>query len=380
MKTPNYSLRLVRERKGWTQEQLAEQIEASAISVHRWECGAAFPNHYYRQKLCDLFGLDAEVLGLVPDVSATSSQLADEQYDPTIPGSPPDPLVKSSILPLVPPPPKKLISHRPMSSIHNQELLVHTTQAVRTITLNRPDRLNALNAALAEAIQAAIADASVDDAVRVIVLTGAGRGFCAGLDLSDSGAAALDGQDRHSRLDVLGWVGRQALTLTQCDKPIIAAINGAAAGAGLSLALAADIRLMAAGTRITTGYLRRGLVPDGGMAYFLPRLVGASRAAELILTARDIDAEEAERIGLVSRVLPAEGFQETTASYAADLASGPPIAQTLAKRLLAQSPDLDLRTMLQLELTSIKMCFTTDDVREGMRAFLEKRKPIFQGK
>jgi 2-(1,2-epoxy-1,2-dihydrophenyl)acetyl-CoA isomerase len=267
-----------------------------------------------------------------------------------------------------------------MSITQNQELLVQTVQGVRTITLNRPDRLNALNAALAEAIQAAIAAASADDEVRVIVLTGAGRGFCAGLDLSDSAAAALDGQSRHAKLDPLGWVGRQALTLTQCDKPIIAAINGAAAGAGLSLALAADIRLMAAGTRITTGYLRRGLCPDGGMAFFLPRLVGTSRAAELILTARDIDAEEAERIGLVSRVFPAEGFQEAVASYAADLASGPPIAQTLAKRLLAQSPDLDLRTMLQLELTSIKTCFTTEDVREGMAAFLQKRKPSFQGK
>jgi 2-(1,2-epoxy-1,2-dihydrophenyl)acetyl-CoA isomerase len=268
-----------------------------------------------------------------------------------------------------------------MSITQNQELLIQTARGVRTITLNRPERLNALNTALAESIQEAITEASVDDAVRVIVLTGAGRGFCAGLDLSDGIAGAgLEGQDRHTRLDVLGWIGRQALTLTSCDKPIIAAINGAAAGAGLSLALAADIRLMAAGTRITTGYLRRGLVPDGGMAYFLPRLVGASRAADLILTARDIDADEAERIGLVSRVLPAEGFQEAVASYAAELASGAPVAHTLAKRLLAQSQDQDLRTMLQLELASIKMCFNTEDVREGMMAFLEKRKPVFQGK
>jgi 2-(1,2-epoxy-1,2-dihydrophenyl)acetyl-CoA isomerase len=267
-----------------------------------------------------------------------------------------------------------------MSTTTNEQLLMQTAQGVRTITLNRPDRLNALNTALAEAIQSAIADASADDDVRVIVLTGAGRGFCAGLDLSDGAAAAFETQGRHDQLDPLGWVGRQALALTRCDKPIIAAINGAAAGAGLSLALAADIRLMAAGTRITTGYLRRGLVPDGGMAYFLPRLVGASRAAELILSARDIDAEEAEQIGLVSRVLPAEGFQEAVASYAADLASGPPVAQTLAKRLLIQSPDLDLLTMLQLELSSIKVCFGTDDVREGMMAFLQKRRPVFQGK
>ena len=267
-----------------------------------------------------------------------------------------------------------------MALVQNEQLLVQTEQHVRTITLNRPERLNALNTELAEAIQAAVKNATLDDDVRVIVLTGAGRGFCAGLDLTGSAAADLEGQTRYERLDPLGWVGRQALTLTQSDKPIIAAINGAAAGAGLSLALAADIRLMAAGGRITTGYLRRGLCPDGGMAYFLPRLVGASRAAELILSARDIDAEEAERIGLVSRVLPAEGFQQAVANYATDLAGGPPIAQTLAKRLLIQSPDQDLRAMLELELASIKRCFTTEDVREGMAAFLQKRKPAFQGK
>ena len=137
---------------------------------------------------------------------------------------------------------------------------------------------------------------------------------------------------------------------------------------------------MADGTRITTGYLRRGLSPDGGMSYFLPRLVGASRAAELILSARSIDAEEAERIGLVSRILPAEGFQEAVQAYAADLASGPPIAQTLAKRLLVQSLGQDLRTQLEMELTGIKRYFNTEDIREGIQAFLQKRKPVFKGK
>ena len=267
-----------------------------------------------------------------------------------------------------------------MTTVTYEHLLVETKGGVQTLTLNRPERFNALNAQLAEDIQAAIAAASADDAVRVIVLTGAGRGFCAGLDLTGAPRTPFDEQSRHERFDPLGWVGRQALVITSCDKPVIAAINGAAAGAGLSLALAADIRLMAAGAKVTTGYLRRGLCPDGGMAYFLPRLVGASRAAELILSARDLTAEEAERIGLVSRVLPAEGFQEAVASYAADLASGPPIAQTLSKRLLVQSPDLDLPTMLRLELASIRTCFTTEDVREGMTAFLEKRRPAFQGK
>ena len=135
-----------------------------------------------------------------------------------------------------------------------------------------------------------------------------------------------------------------------------------------------------AGARLTTGYLRRGLSPDGGMSYFLPHLVGASRAAELILSARSIDAEEAERIGLVSRVLPAESFQEAVASYAADLASGPPIAQTVTKRLLVQSLGQDLRTQLEMELTGIKRYSNAEDLQEGIQAFLQKRKPVFKGR
>jgi 2-(1,2-epoxy-1,2-dihydrophenyl)acetyl-CoA isomerase len=261
-------------------------------------------------------------------------------------------------------------------------LLVDTTPAgVRTLTLNRPDVLNAVNTVLADEIPAAIAEASRDDAVRVLVITGAGRGFCSGLDLVEA-----SGRDRSApanprrRLDDLGWVGRQALALVGCDKPVIAAINGVAAGAGFGLTLGADIRLMSAGATLTTGYVRRGLSPDAGVTYFLPRLVGLSRATELILTARDFGAEEAERIGLVSRVFPAEGFGEAVADYAARLAAGPPIAQTLTKRLLVDSLETDLTAQLRRELALIGICFTTEDVREAMRAFLERRQPQFAGK
>jgi 2-(1,2-epoxy-1,2-dihydrophenyl)acetyl-CoA isomerase len=170
-----------------------------------------------------------------------------------------------------------------------------------------------------------------------------------------------------------------ALAIVNCDKPVIAAINGAAAGAGLGLALAADIRLLNVEAVVTTGYLRRGLAPDAGVSYFLPRLIGTSRANELILTARNINSEEAERIGLVSRVLPAEGFQEAVANYAAELAAGPPVALTLTKRLLVASPDTDLHTQLRSELAAIEKCFATEDVNEAMRAFSEKRKPNFKG-
>ncbi len=257
-----------------------------------------------------------------------------------------------------------------------------TSDGVCTLTLNRPDKLNAINTQLAQELPQAIEDASADDAIRVIVITGAGRGFCAGLDLTPANVAATQAartQSRHVQLDDLAWVGRQALALVNSDKPIIAAINGAAAGAGLGLALGADIRLMQANASVTTGYLRRGLSPDAGVSYFLPRLVGTSRATELIMTARDISAEEAERIGLISRVLPAENFAKAVADYASRIAAGPPLALTLTKRLLATSPDVDLTTQLKSEYAFIQRCFASEDVSEAMKAFAEKRQPVFRG-
>ena len=269
-----------------------------------------------------------------------------------------------------------------MSQEYQHLLLETSPSGVRTIKLNRPERLNAVNDRLSHEIHAAINEASADDAVRVIVITGAGRGFCAGLDLDPMAIAehmAAESATRHARLDELSWVGRQALALAHSDKPVVAAINGPAAGAGFGLALGADIRLLKAGTVMTAGYIRRGLSPDAGVSYFLPRLVGASRAADIILTGRDISAEEAERIGLVSRVIEADNWDSEVAAYAETLAGGPPVAQTFSKRLLAASLDTDLESQLKQELAYIQRCFTTADVQEAMRAFGEKRRPNFKG-
>ena len=252
-----------------------------------------------------------------------------------------------------------------------------TPEGVRTITLDRPERLNAVNTALADALPAAVAEAHADDAVRVVVITGAGRGFCAGLDLADP--AALDQGSRVGRLEPLAWVGRWVLALRRCDKPVIAAVNGPAAGAGFGLALAADIRLVAETATMTAGYVRRGLSPDAGVTYHLPRLIGRSRAADIILTGRDVPAAEALHIGLASAVLPAATFAEAVADYAARLAAGPPVALALTKRLLTQSPDATLEAQLRDELTHIKTCFATADVAEAMTAFREKRVPVFRG-
>ncbi|MGM0903555.1 MAG: enoyl-CoA hydratase/isomerase family protein [Bacillota bacterium] len=261
-----------------------------------------------------------------------------------------------------------------------EHILVDTQNGIRTLTLNRPERLNAVNDKLSTEIIQAIAEASADDEVRVVVITGSGRGFCAGLDLMDYSKRDASTESRHKKLDDLGWVGHQALGIVHCDKPVIAAINGIAAGAGLALALACDMRFMSEGAKVTAGYIRRGLSPDAGMTYFLPRLVGQAKAAELIYTGRDILPEEAERLGLVNGTFPEEEFQEQVMSFARTLAEGPPVAMTLSKRLLAASQDTDLTTILKQEYSSIKVCFGTQDVQEGIQAFAEKRKPVFRGK
>jgi 2-(1,2-epoxy-1,2-dihydrophenyl)acetyl-CoA isomerase len=258
-------------------------------------------------------------------------------------------------------------------------LLVTTTDdGVRAVTLNRPERLNAVNPALAAELPAALDEAARDDAVRAVVLTGAGRGFCAGLDLAEP--AMLGDGSRAERLDALAWVGRWVEAVVACEKPVIAAVNGAAAGAGFGLALACDLRLVSAAATLTAGYARRGLSPDAGVTYFLPRLVGLSRAADIVLTGRDVPADEAERIGLASRVLPADGFAEAALAYAAQLAAGPPVALALSKRLLLQSFDRPLEAQLRDELAHIKTCFATADVREALTAFREKRRPAFAGR
>lgn len=257
-------------------------------------------------------------------------------------------------------------------------LLIDTSRSgVRTVTLNRPERLNAVNPRLAEEFPLAMAEASADDSVRVVVITGSGRGFCAGLDLAEP--VGLEGGTRATRLDPYYWVGRWVQSVAGCEKPVIAALNGVAAGAGFGLALACDIRLMQADAKCTAGYVRRGLSPDAGVTWMLPRLIGHARAIEIILTGRDITATEAERIGLAAMVIAADDYANQVAAYAEALAAGPPIALALSKRLMMESPTATLDAQLRAELTHIKTCFATADVREAMVAFKEKRMPIFKG-
>jgi 2-(1,2-epoxy-1,2-dihydrophenyl)acetyl-CoA isomerase len=257
-------------------------------------------------------------------------------------------------------------------------LLTETSaDGVRTLTLDRPEKLNAVNGALAASFSSAVADAAAEDAVRVVVITGAGRAFCAGLDLSEP--PTLPSATRVERLDPYAWVGTWVRSVVSCEKPVIAAVNGAAAGAGFGLALACDLRIVAASARMTAGYARRGLSPDAGVSYFLPRHVGLARASDILLTGRDVDADEAARIGLATEVVADDAFVERVRAYAAQLAVGAPIAHALTKRLLARSLDVELDAALRDELVSIKQCFTTRDVAEAIAAFREKRRPHFTG-
>jgi 2-(1,2-epoxy-1,2-dihydrophenyl)acetyl-CoA isomerase len=257
-------------------------------------------------------------------------------------------------------------------------LLAETsTDGVRTLTLDRPDTLNAVNGALASSLSSAVADATAEDAVRVVVITGAGRAFCSGLDLSEP--PTLPSATRVERLDPYAWVGTWVRRIVSCEKPVIAAVNGVAAGAGFGLALACDLRLVAASARMTAGYVRRGLSPDAGVSYFLPRHVGLARAADILLTGRDVGADEAARTGLATEVVADDTFAEHVREYAARLAAGAPVAHALTKRLLTRSLDTDLDAALRDELVSIKQCFATRDVAEAIAAFREKRRPTFRG-
>ena len=260
---------------------------------------------------------------------------------------------------------------------HAHLQLATTPDGVRTITLDRPDRLNAVNGALAGSLVDALADAARADAVRVVIITGAGRAFCAGLDLA--APPELPATTRADRLDPYAWVGHWVRAIVACEKPVIAAVNGAAAGAGFGLALACDIRLVAHTARLTAGYVRRGLSPDAGVSYFLPRHVGLARASDILLTGRDVDAVEAERIGLAAATFPDEEFAAAVAAYAARLAAGPPLAHALTKRLLVGSFDAALDAQLREELVHIKSCFATADVAEALQAFRAKRAPLFGG-
>jgi 2-(1,2-epoxy-1,2-dihydrophenyl)acetyl-CoA isomerase len=251
---------------------------------------------------------------------------------------------------------------------------------IAILTMSRPDRLNALNVELRESLIRTCDDLRADDGVWAVVLTGAGRGFCAGVDLRGARDEA-EPASRQERLDVLGWVGRLATAVYRTlDKPIIAAVNGVAAGAGMSLALACDMRVGTSNSRFKTVFIERSLSPDTGMSYFLPRIVGYSRACDLIFTSRFVDAEEAYRLGLLDRLVPAERLLEEAMTLAQQIASWPPVAMQAARRVLQQSMAANFDEQLRNESFGLLLARRAPhDVQESRDSFLERRPPHFTG-
>lgn len=260
-----------------------------------------------------------------------------------------------------------------------ETVLLSVEDGVAWVTLNRPDRLNAFAGRMRDDLHDAIDRAATLPEVRVIVITGAGRGFCTGADVEVMSDLLARGDD--ATFEGLVEAGMRVVRrLARVEQPVIAAVNGPAAGAGASLALACDFRI--ASERATIGFTfnRIGLHPDWGATHSLPRLVGPGRAAELVMTGRMVDAREAERIGLFEQVFTDDWFLDEVRKLAKELAAKPPLALTLAKRTVAASATLDLDAMLAAEREQQMRCFRSADAREGITAFNEKRKPVFRGK
>ncbi len=273
----------------------------------------------------------------------------------------------------------------------NQETLYQVTDRVATITLNRPDKLNAWTAIMEREVRAAMHEADKDDGVRVIILTGAGRGFCSGADISLLGAIAEKGIDEAKRAQLRE--GRSENAGVRADfqkkysyfpglsKPVIGGINGVAVGLGMVIALYCDVRLVSDAARFGTVFARRGLIAEYGMAWMLPRLVGHANALDLLFSARMIDGAEAFRIGLANQVLPQATFAEAVQKYAAEMASTvSPRSLRVMKRQVYDAMFQPLDEAFDISEREMVASLQCEDFKEGVAHFVEKRPPVFTGK
>src|SRR6266480_4194183 len=265
----------------------------------------------------------------------------------------------------------------PLQRTMSDVVLGSRENAVLTLTLNRPEALNALNREATQALRMELEAAGRDPLVGAIVLTGAGRAFCAGADLKEV-KARVEAGDTDLGSDLRTNYTPMIRAIRACPKPVIAALNGTAAGAGLSLALACDLRLAAAGAQLIVVFVRVGLVPDAGSLFFLTRMLGLSKATELAITGDPVSADEALRLGIVVSVVPPEQLMPAAMERARQLAAGPRQTYALIKRGLDRALHLDLEQTLELESQLQALAAETPDAQEAIRAFLEKRKPDFK--
>jgi len=247
-------------------------------------------------------------------------------------------------------------------------------EGIAWLYLNRPDKLNAFIAQMNHEIKDAIKSATFDNEVRCIVISGEGRAFCSGQDLSE-----VDEHMDHGQV-LRDHYGPMIKQIRQCEKPIIAAVNGVAAGAGFSLALACDFRLVSERGSFLNAFIHVGLIPDSGNLYYLTQLVGHAKAAELAILGEKVAAADAVAMGLATRVIPVDSWNEDITSFAQRLAGMPTKAIGLIKRSLKMVPDLSFEDYLEIEAQGQRIAGQTEDHREGLNAFMEKRTPVYSGK
>ena len=255
-------------------------------------------------------------------------------------------------------------------------VILKKEEHVATLILNRPEKLNAIKQTMIEDLQNALIDVCQDNEIRVLIITGEGRAFCSGADVSEMAQAA-------NPIDLRYWLNNAhkiMLALTNLEKPVIAKVNGGAVGIGCSLALNSDIVIASEKAQFSMIFSRIGLIPDGGAFFHLPRLVGPAKAKELIFTGRTIDAKEAERIGLINKSTSSDDLDTVVNVLSNQLAQGPIVAFGIAKMIMNRGLNMNLSSVLECEVLGQTLAGTTDDAKEGIIAFLEKRKPEFKGK
>ncbi|UCC59362.1 MAG: enoyl-CoA hydratase [Dehalococcoidia bacterium] len=256
-------------------------------------------------------------------------------------------------------------------------LVFNKEDGIATITFDRPEKLNAVTEAMRTEVHRIATELRSDDEVKVLIITGAGEAFSTGADASELTADYSGPIEPYILKRPLGW---WTLPVRYFPKPTIAAIPGVVAGVTFSLALACDFRFASDKARFSMVFIKRGLVPDGGATYYLPRMVGTSKALELMLMGDTIDANEAERLGLVNRVVPHEELMKVTREFAARIASGPSVAIELIKKGVYKGAVGELEAQLDFETLAQRICFQTEDFKEGIASFLEKRQPKFKGR
>jgi enoyl-CoA hydratase/carnithine racemase len=264
---------------------------------------------------------------------------------------------------------------------HGPEVLYEVADHVATITLNRPHRRNAISVRMLQLLSEHFSQADDDGDVRVVILTGAGKGFCSGLDIKDAMAGSgIGGTGGGGGGSFLQTRNLPTVILQEMDTPVIAVLNGAAAGYGLDLALGADLRLIASSAMLLPGFAKRGVVPESGGTWYLPRLLGWAKAAEISYLGRDIDAAEAERIGLVNRAVPDDELMPLAREWATEIAANAPLAIRAMKRLFRHGQTQDFESHSHHVLLQTMQLFGTKDFQEGLASFMEKRPPEFRGR